>query len=185
MRTKAARPRLRAIPGGAPPRWISDARAEQLLLPFRSVDLPPETEERVRRAIAPLRRSRVKWRFAMAALSEDERIGDHLAERCRRPLLAVRVWLSVRANFDPVTQEVTVSRAQLAKRFGVHADEIARVFVELVRINALKAWRDDFGGQHYELSPSIATHLKGLGRDERQLSFGPLRLVEGGGKVRA
>jgi hypothetical protein len=116
----------------------------------------------------------------MVALNEDERIANYLAANSRRPLMAVLMWMAVRSNFDPETQEVTVTRAELAERFKVHKDEITRVFALLVQINALRCWKDDFGGQRYELSPSVATHLKGQLRDQHQYAFGPLRLVGGG-----
>lgn len=182
MQNKGGRPHLRVVRGGAPARWVSAERAEQLMLPFLADDVPPSLAAEVRRATRAHQRSRAKWGFWMVSVEDDLRVGRFLRAHARRPAVALMAWMVIKTHIDPKTDELLATREQLAREIGdgVSVRDVSRVLALLVKCNAVQVAESAFDARRrvYRVSSGVLTQHTGVQRDVRQLEFGPLRLCD-------
>lgn len=131
--------------------------------------------------------SRSGWRFVMVGPVQNAAVVEWLAANSKRAMSAVRVWTWCLASMRLDTQEVTLSREELAAKVGISPGHVSEIMGELVSINAVIRRREKIPGMRgpgvsrYFLNADIATHLSGAARDAEQAKAAPLlAVVEGG-----
>lgn len=124
----------------------------------------------------------------MAFMEFVEAVSDHLASSkvSRRPLVAVRLWLRCIGRLDEETNEILVTRQELADSLGVPASEVSRVMSELVRIDAVRritartGQARGAGVVRYFLNERVANHLPDGLRQDAIASAPHLKVLPGG-----
>ena len=108
------------------------------------------------------------------------RVVRHLTKHSRRPLKAVTLWAELFTVLPDDSNEVLVSREELAERVGVAPRTLSELMTELEAIGAVYRRREGRGVRYY-VNPVLGTHLAGQVRDRAQAEAPPLRLVEPAG----
>lgn len=121
------------------------------------------------------------WTFVMISAEQFEQVHEWLLVNSKRPRLAVRVWTHLFQHIGRETNEVAVTRQQLAERFAVAPAHVSNVMAEMERVGAIER-RRIAGRVAYLLNPRVGTHLAGAARDQAQASAPPLLALIDGGK---
>lgn len=139
-----------------------------------SADDPRLRSEAVRSAMVRVRNyaasqaaSEGDWEFSMLHVRRNDFVVAELAEKSVRPVKAIRLWSLCLLHADEWTNEVSLSRRELAERIGVAERDVSTLVSELVEMKALSRGREG-GRARYFVNPLCATHLKGGLRDAEQ-----------------
>jgi DNA-binding transcriptional ArsR family regulator len=121
--------------------------------------------------------ARSGWRFIMVEPHLHDQVVGYLAEHSRRPLKAMRLWSKLFTVLPPDSNEVLLSREELARAVGLQPRTVSEIMGELESIGAVYR-RQEGRGVRYFVHPSLGTHLTGAVRDKAQAEAPKLRLVE-------
>jgi hypothetical protein len=153
------------------------ARVRGAILEAAGNDVPAHVVGRLVHLLERELSSRRGWKFIMVEPHLHDQVVGYLTEHSRRPLKAVRLWSKLFTVLPPDSNEVLVSRAELAGMVGCRAQEISEIMGELESIGAIYR-RQEGRGVRYFVHPSLGTHLAGAVRDKAQAEAPKLRLVE-------
>ena len=167
-------------------RLRSDTAAElrQLILDYPT--LPERARGEIVAAIDRQTASESGWTFVMLSPEQNATVVRWLRQNSRRPVLALAVWSELFTALRHDTNEIMLSREELAERVDAHPDEVSRVMTELVNAGAIKRDREKVPGMRgrgravYIMNPLVGTHLAGAARDRAQAAAPVLAVVEGG-----
>ena len=129
------------------------------------------------------RASRNGWSFILVEPGLFADVTAYLTDHSRRPLKAVNLWTRLFAYLPEDSNEVTATRAELARIVGITPADVSQIMGELEAIGAVR--RERYGrGVRYLVHPALGTHLAGAMRDAAQACAWELKLparVQGGG----
>jgi len=117
------------------------------------------------------------WRFVMVEPRLYAEVVAHLAEHSRRKITALKLWARLFEVLPPDSNEVLVTRAELARLVGCEPRTVSEVMRELEAVGAVYRRREGRGVRYF-VNPVLGTHLAGVARDRAQAEAPPLRLVE-------
>jgi hypothetical protein len=117
------------------------------------------------------------WTFCMISAAQFEQVHEWLLDNSKRPRLAVRIWTHLFQHVRTDSNELVLTRQQLAERFKVPAAHVSNVMAEMEQIGAIERHHAN-GRVSYLLNPRIGTHLTGAARERAQANAPLLRLVE-------
>lgn len=129
------------------------------------------------------------WTFIMVSAVQHDAVVEWLATNSRRPMKAVRLWSKLFTAVDRATNEVMLTRNQLADLVSESPDNVSAIMGELESIGAISRRRERVAGMRgpgvvrYFMNPMVGTHLPGGLRDAAQADAPPgplLRVMEGG-----
>jgi len=126
--------------------------------------------------------SKPKVPFVMLTAQQNANVTDWLAIHSKRPLNAVRLWSTLFTALRSDTNEILLTRQQLAERLGIDVQNVSRIMTELASINAIR--REKRGHNvRYFMNATIATHLPSEKlREEARAKDGPLMILMQGGR---
>src|SRR4051794_19802836 len=127
----------------------------------------------VERALA----ARRGWRFVMVEPHLYAEVAAYLDQHSRRPRKAVQLWARLFTALPPDSNEVLLSRAELAQMVGVGPAAVSEIMGELEAVGAVYR-RKEGRGVRYFVNPLLGTHLAGAARDKAQAQAPALRLVQ-------
>jgi hypothetical protein len=164
-RLRTARDRLRA----------EDAeRVRQMVLGLEHA--PESAKSAIVAAVDRETAAREGWTFCMISPAQFEQVHEWLLNHSKRSRLAVRIWTHLFQHVRMDSNELVLTRQQLAERFTVPASHVSNVMAELEQVGAIER-RHAAGRVTYLLNPRIGTHLAGEARDRAQREAPALRLV--------
>lgn len=123
-----------------------------------------------------------RWIFVMINPAQNSAVVRWLGQHSKRPQAAVLLWAELLTALRSDTGEILLTRAQIADRLGIEAQNVSRIMTELAQINAIR--REKEGRRvRYFLNAAIATHIPGPeARKEAREAAGPLLVLMQGGK---
>ena len=121
--------------------------------------------------------SRSGWRFIMVEPVLYAQVVNYLAEHSRRKLKAVQLWAQLFTTLPPDSNEVLLSREELAQAIGLQPRTVSEIMGELEAIGAVYRRREGRSVRYF-VHPALGTHLTGAIRDKAQAEAPALRLVE-------
>jgi DNA-binding transcriptional ArsR family regulator len=121
--------------------------------------------------------ARSGWRFIMVEPHLHDQVVGYLTEHSKRPLKALRLWSKLFTVLPPDSNEVLLSRGELAQAVGLQPRTVSEIMGELESIGAVYR-RQEGRGVRYFVHPSLGTHLTGAVRDKAQAEAPKLRIVE-------
>jgi DNA-binding transcriptional ArsR family regulator len=121
--------------------------------------------------------SRSGWRFIMVEPVLYAQVVNYLAGHSRRKLKAVQLWAHLFTTLPPDSNEVQLSREELAQVVGLQPRTVSEIMGELEEIGAVYRRREGREVRYF-VHPSLGTHLTGTVRDKAQVEAPKLRLVE-------
>lgn len=121
------------------------------------------------------------WTFCMISAAQFEQVHEWLLDNSKRPRLAVRIWTHLFQHVRMDSNELALTRQQLAERFQVPPAHVSNVMAEMEKIGAIERHHAS-GRVTYLLNPRIGTHLTGAARERAQAKAPELSLVHGGMK---
>ena len=136
---------------------------------------PPAVRDRLVAVVEWELASRSGWRFIMVEPVLYAEVVTYLSTHSRRPLKAVQLWARLFSVLPPDSNEVMVSREELARMIGVRPTEISAVMAELEAIGAIYR-RKEGRNVRFFVNPRLGTHLAGAVRDKAQAEAPDLRL---------
>jgi DNA-binding transcriptional ArsR family regulator len=119
--------------------------------------------------------SRRGWGFVMVEPNLNAEVVAHLAKHSRRKLTAVQLWARLFEVLPPDSNEVLVSRAELARLVGCEPRTVSEIMGELEEIGAVYRQKEGRGVRYF-VHPRLGTHLTGAVRDRAQAEAPPLKL---------
>jgi CRP-like cAMP-binding protein len=170
----------------APDRLRADKAAElrQMLLAFP--DLPDRAASELLAAIDRSTAAENGWTFVMMSPADNAKVVSWLAQNCKRPVVAVRLWAELFLHLRRDTGEVVQTRDELAETVGAAGQDVSRIMTQLESIGAITRKRQKVAGMkgpgmvRYFMNPVIGTHQSGQARDKAQAEAPKLRIVETG-----
>jgi Crp-like helix-turn-helix domain len=126
-------------------------------------DLDPEAASRLLVAIDREAQVEGEWRFVLLNVERNAFVLAELSERSRRPHVAVKVWAKLPLYLRHDTNELVVTREELARAVGAHPNEITNVMAELAAMGAITREK---AGRHVVLTLNalVGTHTTGMTR---------------------
>jgi CRP-like cAMP-binding protein len=121
--------------------------------------------------------ARSGWKFVMVEPHLYADVVAYLDRHSRRPRKAVQLFTRLFATLPPDSNEVTLSREELAQVVGIRPSEVSAIMGELEAIGAVYRQREGRGVRYF-VHPTLGTHLAGAARDRAQAEAPKLRLVE-------
>jgi DNA-binding transcriptional ArsR family regulator len=85
----------------------------------------------------------------------------------RQPMNAAQVWAECFTALRIDTNEIVLSRDELAERVGVRPAEVSRIMTELETCGAVIRRREGRGVRFF-MNPMVGTHMTGAARDKAQ-----------------
>jgi DNA-binding transcriptional ArsR family regulator len=137
----------------------------------------PEIVSRVVTLLERELSARSGWRFIMVEPVLYAQVVNYLAEHSRRKLKAVQLWAQLFTTLPPDSNEVLLSREELAQAIGLQPRTVSEIMGELEAIGAVYRRREGRGVRYF-VHPKLGTHLTGAIRDKAQAEAPALRLVE-------
>jgi DNA-binding transcriptional ArsR family regulator len=137
----------------------------------------PEIVSRVVTLLERELSARSGWRFIMVEPVLYAQVVNYLAEHSRRKLKAVQLWAQLFTMLPPDSNEVLLSREELAQAIGLQPRTVSEIMGELEAIGAVYRRREGRGVRYF-VHPKLGTHLTGAIRDKAQAEAPALRLVE-------
>jgi DNA-binding transcriptional ArsR family regulator len=103
-------------------------------------------------------------------------IVEYLDRHSTRPRKAIRLWAHLFSALPPDSNEVMLTRDELAEKIGVRPSDVSAIMGELQEVGAV--YRERHGrGVRYFVNPRLGTHMGGAVRDRAQAAAPFLRLV--------
>ena len=154
------------------------SRLRQMVLDFGcDLDLPESVVGRVVSAVDRETEATGRWPFMLLGIRENQAVVDWLGENSSRPIKALSVWAMLLTAVRHDTQEIMLTRREIAGHVGISADNVSRILSELVEFGAISRRREG-RAMRYFLNPWAGTHLGGRARDEAQAEARQLRLID-------
>lgn len=157
----------------------------QLLLDLgERKDLPAEAVSKIVAAVDSQTASERGWAFVMIGPRENEAVVAWLRQNSKRPMAAMATWAALFTALRFDTGEIALTRAEIAERVGIDADNVSRIMSELVEIGAVSRVREGRRVRYF-MNPNVGTHLAGKERDKAQGDAAQLSLhLVGGSRSR-
>jgi DNA-binding MarR family transcriptional regulator len=139
-------------------------RLRQLVLEFQ--DIEPEAAGRLLVAIDREVRPETEWAFVLLNVERNAFVLAELSERSARPHVAVKVWSRLPLYLRHDTNELLVTRDQLAQDVGADKSHVSNVLQELAAMNAILRERDESDRRRFRLvlNALVGTHTTGMTR---------------------
>ena len=131
------------------------------------------------------------WTFLMISPTQNAAVVEWLATHSARPKVALQVWAQIFTAVRSDTNEVMLTRDELARRVGAAPNAITDALRELESIKAISRTRERLPGVRglgrlvLYLNPHAATHLTGRARDLAQEATRPVETTDWAGRKHA
>lgn len=84
--------------------------------------------------------------FVMIRPAQNAAVVDWLEANSKRPMKAMRVWALLFDHLMPHTGQIMLTRAEIAEKVGIEADNVSRIMNELTKFGAIFAEREKVAG---------------------------------------
>ena len=118
------------------------------------------------------------WRFVMIEPHLYAEVAAYLDQHSRRPRKAVQLWARLFTALPPDSNEVLLSRGELAGIVGIRPSEVSSIMAELEAVGAVYRQREGREVRYF-VNPRLGTHLAGAARDRAQAEAPEIALPTG------
>ena len=105
-------------------------------------------------------------------------VAAYLDQHSQRPRKAVQLWARLFTALPPDSNEVLLSRGELAQLVGIRPSEVSGIMAELEAVGAVYRQREGREVRYF-VNPRLGTHLAGAARDRAQAEAPKLSLPTG------
>ena len=149
----------------------------QLVLEFEGLDAV--AAGRIVAAIDRETAAEKGWTFVQLNAAQNDFVIEQLTAHSARPQMATRLWAKLFLHLRLDTNEIVVTRAELATALDTHPNNVSAIMSELERMQAVIRQREGRTVRYF-MNPLVGTGQSGAARDKAQATAPQLRALEGG-----
>lgn len=153
------------------------ARLRQLVIEFEGLDA--DAAGRIVAAIDRETAAERGWTFVQLNATQNDFVVEQLMAHSARPQLATRLWSKLFLHLRLDTNEIVISRKELAETVGTHPNNVSAIMAELEHIQAVMRQRDGRRVRYF-LNPLVGTGMSGAVREKAQAVAPRLKALNGG-----
>lgn len=150
------------------PQRLRQAQAEQLRQMILGLEGLPENA--VGAIVAAVDRETAAtngWTFMLLSASQNKAVVKWLDTHSTRPRKALLLWSEMFDHLRHDTQEIMLTRAEMAALIDEKPRNVSTIMSELESIHAISRQRDGRNTRYF-MNATVATHLPGAARDRAQ-----------------
>jgi len=160
-------------------------KQEQLKQLQAMLDLFPEVNEKKTSAVLweIKRKNKLNdpniWTFIMISPEQNRSVVNWLDEKSTQPRKALRLWALLFEYVHRETQQIMLSRQEIAEKIKIRPNDVSRIMSELESINAILKKKEGRGVIYY-MNPNVANHYPQEIREQKQKETPKLKVLNGG-----